>query len=437
MKTFIIRDYPDLDHIFPIINIFLKNDKKVNVLNFEINMNIREDLRIKYLLQNYKEKLNLIDIYTLKGNRIIQDNILNFLAADKYKKINFKNIKNLKKKNNFFRYSYFFLICFLKKIIFNANSLFENIFFTENWSRNIIKKLSVTSIIMDDSYYFNYKRPKSLIEFCKKNKIKITLVPHTCYMFSRVEDINNLKSKNLKNLYPNVIVTSERMKKIFNQCGADNQKVFNLGSARFCKENTNLLDQIYGKNNILNETKNNKLNILYIDGAFDIRKNKIELIHEISKLNNINFKVKAHPRGLFQIDKVNENGKQFKKSNYTNFFLDISTPTKKLIEESDIVIGTYSSALIDAIILNKKILFPKFLLKIESKFEIFHESFNFVSTFLNLDDMTKLLAKLDKVTLQNLNTTNDAELFLSQYVYGGKKIGEQILENYFNFLTEN
>ena len=42
MKTFIIRDYPDLDHIFPIINIFLKNDKKVNVLNFEINLNIRE-----------------------------------------------------------------------------------------------------------------------------------------------------------------------------------------------------------------------------------------------------------------------------------------------------------------------------------------------------------------------------------------------------------
>ena len=51
--------------------------------------------------------------------------------------------------------------------------------------------------------------------------------------------------------------------------------------------------------------------------------------------------------------------------------------------------------------------------------------------------MTKFLAKLDKVTLQNLNTTNDADLFLSQYVYGGKKIGEQILENYFNFLTEN
>ena len=210
---------------------------------------------------------------------------------------------------------------------------------------------------------------------------------------------------------------------------ADNQKVFNLGSARFCKENTNLLDQIYGENNILNETKNNKLNILYIDGAFDIRKNKIELIHEISKLNNINFKVKAHPRGLFQIDKANENGKQFKKSNYTNFFWTY-LHLLKLIEESDIVIGTYSSALIDAILLNKKILFPKFLLKIESKFVIFHESFNFVSTFLNLDDMTKFL-KLDKVTLQNL-TTNDADLFLSQYATVEKN-GEQILENYFNF----
>ena len=50
MKTFIIRDYPDLDHIFPLINIFVEKNKKVNVLNFEINLNLDDDPRIKYLL---------------------------------------------------------------------------------------------------------------------------------------------------------------------------------------------------------------------------------------------------------------------------------------------------------------------------------------------------------------------------------------------------
>ena len=96
------------------------------------------------------------------------------------------------------------------------------------------------------------------------------------------------------------------------------------------------------------------MNILYIDGAYDIVDKKIELIHQISKINNLNFKVKAHPRGLFQSNLNQINEKKFSKNEDSNFSVDISTPTKKLIEESDIIIGTYSSALIDGILLKKK-----------------------------------------------------------------------------------
>ena len=36
MVTFLIRDFPDLDHLFPVINVFLEKKKeKVIILNFE------------------------------------------------------------------------------------------------------------------------------------------------------------------------------------------------------------------------------------------------------------------------------------------------------------------------------------------------------------------------------------------------------------------
>ena len=38
-------------------------------------------------------------------------------------------------------------------------------------------------------------------------------------MFTRKEDIDNLKSKELKNFYPNIVVTSNKMKSVFNSCG--------------------------------------------------------------------------------------------------------------------------------------------------------------------------------------------------------------------------
>ncbi len=438
MKTFIIRDYPDLDHIFPIINIFLEKNKKVNVLNYEINLNLDEDPRIKYLLKNYKDNINLMDIYKIKGTRIFLDKILNFLASEKYKFVNFKNIKDLKEKNNLLNFYYLFFISFLKKIIFNANSLFENLFFNDIWSENIINQLNITSVVMDDSYFFYYKRPKSLIRVCEKKKIKITLVPHTCYIMTRVEDVNNLKSVSLYNLYPSVIVTSNKIKNFFINCGIESSKIENLGSARFSNYNTTLLEKIYNEGKLENNIKkNNKLNVLYIDGAYDITEKKIKLIHLISKLNNFNFKVKAHPRGLFLFNQTQANEKRFKKNDHSNFSIDISTPTKKLIEQSDIIIGTYSSALIDAILLNKKILFPKFLLPEESKFEIFYENYNFANTFQNMNDTLEFLSTLDKTKLQRPKDKNEVDRFLKDYVYAGKENSDQILNNYFNFLKIN
>lgn len=105
MRTFIIRDFPDLDHIFPIMNYFLKKKNKIQILSFEVNFDLYQDIRIKYLKKNYKKNIDIKNVYSIKGERFLIDRLLNFISSENYVNINFKNFKNIKKNFlNFFFY---------------------------------------------------------------------------------------------------------------------------------------------------------------------------------------------------------------------------------------------------------------------------------------------------------------------------------------------
>ena len=98
MISFIIRDNPDLDHIFPIIYFFLKKNESINILNFEINLDLNLDPKITFLKERYPENVKIYEIYNINGNRLFLDRIINFLSSPKYKKVNFKNLTYIKKK---------------------------------------------------------------------------------------------------------------------------------------------------------------------------------------------------------------------------------------------------------------------------------------------------------------------------------------------------
>ncbi len=434
MVTFLIRDFPDLDHLFPVINVFLKKKEKVIILNFEINLNLEKDPKIKYLIKNYEKNLNIYEVYNIKGERFLIDNIIKFLSSKKFKEINFKNLKNLKRENNIIYFTFLLIICYLKKIIFSSQTRIENYLFNEKWAKNIFRKVNITSLIMDDSYYFNFSRPKSLIEICKLNNIKIILMPHTCHMFTRKEDLDNLKSKKLENFYPKIIVTSNKMKQILNSCGINQTKIVNLGSARFSSENLNLLNTIYPKNK--DEEKklidNKKIRVLYIDGSYDNSVDKISLINEILKLKNIELVVKAHPRGMFIKNQLSNKQKKLTENNTSNFLIDISTPTKKLIDNSDLILGTYSSILVEAMLSKKQIILPKFLIKDHIEFEIFYEKFGFAKICNNITEVIKYINSYSENSSdQNLESI---ENFIQDYVYGGRKNSLNILEEYYDLI---
>ena len=71
MKTaFVIRDIPDLDHLTPIIYKFLLNDEKLVILNYEINLNLENDFRIKFLQKKFG-KIIIINVYSFINDNFI------------------------------------------------------------------------------------------------------------------------------------------------------------------------------------------------------------------------------------------------------------------------------------------------------------------------------------------------------------------------------
>lgn len=231
------------------------------------------------------------------------------------------------------------------------------------------------------------------------------------------------------------MVTSKRIKSIYNRAGIELSKIKNLGSARFCLENRNFLKSFYSKNfKFVNEVSTGKqIKVLYIDGAYDDNLEKQKLIEYISKLSFIDLVIRAHPRGIFSLNQILDNEKRFKKNNFSNFSIDISTPTKMLIENNDIIIGTYSSVLIEAMLSNKKIILPKFLLK-DKSFKIFYETYGFAEVCTNLKKVSSSLHSFQKNVMTKKDTKLKINAFIKEYVYGGQSDSSQILQNYYQLI---
>ena len=119
-------------------------------------------------------------------------------------------------------------------------------------------------------------------------------------------------------------------------------------------------------------------------------------------------------------------------NNTSNFLIDISTPTKKLIDNSDLILGTYSSILVEAMLSKKQIILPKFLIKDHIEFEIFYEKFGFAKICNNITEVIKYINSYSENSSdQNLESI---ENFIQDYVYGGRKNSLNILEEYYDLI---
>lgn len=415
MKTaFVIRDIPDLDHITPIIYKFLDNKKDFVILNYEINLNLQNDFRINFLQKKFGN-IKIINLYSFIDKGFLYS-FLSKIFSIKYFEVNFKNLKN--EKIYYFSFYKKFIIAFLKKLFFKKNSQLESIFYNKKWLKKIFKILKIKSVIIDDSFYFIYKKAQNIADVCEEDGIKFNLFPHTCYINDMKKDFDLVKKFEKLGDFPNLITNSNYRKKKLIQCGIKEKNIFVYGSARFCPEWFGILKEMTNCN--IKNSKS-KIQVLYFMGIYNDQDLERKLINFLSKLAYIDLTIKSHPRGIFS-------KKQMTNKLERNFIVDFKTPSTKLIFESDIVIGTFSSILLDAFILNKTVIYPKFLID-DNEIKILYAGKGFSIDCENNEEVSQAIFeyKENKIAINRNNLKN----FMQDHVYANRD-KSTILYDYLN-----
>lgn len=422
MLTFLIRDFPDLDHFAPIIFKYVKENpsKKILILEFNADIDIESDYRIIYL-NKISKNIIIKNAYTAISNSKIRI-LLSILFSKKNKNINLNSLKKIEKKItlNFLK---IFLISLLKKIFLKKNNFYEKFLFSKKWSIELVKTFNITTLVMDDSFFLSFEKNKNLVSILKNQNKKIILLPHTCHIFDFEEEKEIFSKIKFSNFYPILVVCNEKRRNYMISYGYQPEKVKNLGSARFSNEWINIHSELLP---LFKFNNKNKLNVLFIDGTYNNHKRQSDLLNKLSnKLDNIGIIFRTHVRKNNKIDEI----RNLLKLN-NKILIDFETPTTSLIKKADIIIGTMSSIIIEAFVFEKFLIFPTFLLD-EKKVKVHYKKRGFSFDCENDEEVLNSILLFDEYKKK---IDNKSRLkFIEEFVHGNHN-EKLILKKYSDLL---
>jgi len=407
---FFYKRISDLDHLSPIIFSLIKNQinpNNIKILNLQPDktlLDLDKDLRVIFL-----RSLGLdFDINRFKRRYLRA--IEKIINPSKFN-IPVKVIRRI----------------FYLKVVQN---LLDKIFI-----QDLLRKLEEFSYLKTDLFILDHSTSQAhleIIKLARKKKLKIVSVPHGLITHEGLLDLEHnemlFKENTLMNEYDAVVFSNLEEA---NRSKIDEKKKLVLGSARFSREWHEKLNTIYDNVNV---KKRNKINILLLaekDGRQignhfvpDIYPEKIkEVISLLSSENSINLIIKHHPSrtGRFGADDfgpyVSEKAK--------HIFKDQQGSTFQLIKECDLILTTFSSAVIDAFLSKKRVL----VLEFASPYKLVYKKFSDIECLGNIEDLTRVLSKPNGRTFDNSSSAYDR--FIKEYV----EKNPPNLDNYYQFLT--
>ena len=95
--------------------------------------------------------------------------------------------------------------------------------------------------------------------------------------------------------------------------------------------------------------------------------------------------------------------------------------------------GTYSSVLIEAMLIYKKMLLPKFLIK-KNEFTLFYENYGFSKKCNSINQAVSYLKSFDKKKSKPIKKRYNK--FIDEYVYGNIN-KKYILEGYYKLISSS
>lgn len=441
MILFFIRRYNDIDHTIPIVYKFAcsgKNDIAVLCLNYLYDLD--NDYRLEYLRKKYNVDIEYL--YSYHKPSLIYKFLSYFICNRFYR----TTLKLYRKKafKLFFRKSSYPNIDIILKLIFFPIFLTIKViqkylitklidkhiiqkFYGPEWMNEIIKQKKVSSLVFDSAIHQKIYNYKHILTAAQKNNIPIIFLPHGVRMTPITEGFKLVVYGNIKKARPTyTIVTNNIQLKEAITSGFADSDVQVGGVSRYCREWFDIIDKILPPQKIEVNDKN-KLKVLYIAQSSGALKDKTELakkcLTNIAQAPNICLVIKPHTRS-----NKSDFGEVVEKS-----AIATSVHTTNLIKWADVVIGTLSSVLIEAMLYNKVLLFPKFI-TVDGRYS--NKPYFENTACWKIDSIEELMDALQKLQKDKFYRPYKKEMvqeFVNNFIYNANP-QKDVLKEYCEFI---
>jgi hypothetical protein len=439
------RKYNDIDHMAPIAYALAKAGHSVQFLSLSPLLDLENDYRATYVRDNFGVKLG--HVYRDHSSTAITS-LVAWLMSPKYAQIPargvFTAVKNFLRKRSSVDHSDQPALNPIKLPLWFTARFFQRFLFIRLKKRWIDKQvfnrewgIQLFEDVEPDVAVFDWVKPHQwstaqLTASARYLGIPTISVPHGVHLLTDSLYTNNLIKRGYPiqydghfNDFDAFVVQFEGFANTVIAGGLSKEKVLTLGSTRYCKEWHSIYDRITPDlSDADGLPKGQNLKIVFMDYSDGYRINTANVqegLEAIAKIPGIDLVVKPATRS----DRLGS--AQFP----TSAKIVTNIPSLALCEWADVVIGTTSSILIEPLLRNKVLLYPKHFHGNSMVFEEMNACWNVGSTAELVDAIHKL--KADPTAREYESA--DVEAFL-EYVVDGGEHGRDVLGSYVDLITK-
>ena len=305
-------------------------------------------------------------------------------------------------------------------------SLLKSFFYRRQWADGILEQSGAQALCFDHvrprQYIVNY-----LLQAAADEAIPALALPHGVYIYTnrRVKAGSTRESRYDKfNRFDHIITQNELRKDDLVRAGVRREKIFVLGSARYCDEWIAQHHKIIPGMLPSQSEDSGKLKVVFMTTRPQYRidlQRQLKTFHMLSHMEGIEAVIKPHTR----------TGKE------AHIYQDLAlsnlseVSSVELSQWADVMLVIGSSILIEALALAKPVLYLKYLHANTTQYEEMGACW----MIRNEDELKEALAALQENPRNIPYARENVDQFLAEIIYGGQR-QRDVLKDYEQFIVK-
>ena len=421
MYLFFIREFNDIDHITPIVWKMRRDNYPVAVYCLNPEYDLQNDYRIQFLKQ---QDVKVVYIFDECGQALgLLHRITRFVSRTCFSLAN--------RLDNHYPSAFHAVFAALrrraKKIGKKYYKRSRKKFYDTSWAHDVLAKSGAQVLCFDHVNPDRYV-VEIFLQAANENSIPTLALPHGVFIYTNNYVRNGSAEEDRYdkfNRFDYIITQNELRKAVLTRAGVQRQKIFVMGSARYCNEWMKLNTSILPRTMKTNTEKHGRLRAVFMTTRFAYRidvERMLKTFDLLSELEGIEMVVKPHSR-------TGSEAKVYENLSLTNV-ADFSSV--ELCEWADIVLVIGSSILIEPLKQGKPVLYLKYLHKNTTQYEEFGACW----TIHDEAELKEALLSLQENKTKVPYADENIDGFLSEIINGGKD-ERDVLGDYERFIVNS